>query len=261
MDHSEHPSHIYTTAGGNLTAPGSASTVSAAPRPIAGTEAIVLVHGLWMTGFEFTALSMRLRRSGYVTKRFPYSDTRHGLQDNARRLNDFAAQIPADRVHFVAHSLGGIVLLELFRQFPQQKPGRAIAIGSPFRSTWTATRVANWPIVGRMLGRTMKDHLQQQSAAPVHMCWNPPQGQHRDFGVIAGTFPMGAGKVVGMRGRCDGTVLVEETQLPGATDHIELPASHFGLLVTRMTHGQVEHFLQRGTFCRAALAAQTGARV
>jgi hypothetical protein len=81
----------------------------------------------------------------------------------------------------------------------------------------------------------------------------------RDMGVIAGTYPMGAGKMVGMRGVCDGTVLLEETRLPGVTDHIELPASHFGLLVSRMTHAQVEHFLQQGRFCRAALAAQTGA--
>ncbi|PTY01767.1 hypothetical protein DB346_11275 [Verrucomicrobia bacterium LW23] len=217
-------------------------------------EAVVLIHGLWMTGFEFAALAVRLRRSGYITKRFPYSDMRHGLVDNADKLNDFAQSIHARRVHFVAHSLGGIVMLELLRRHQQRRHGRAVAIGSPFLSTWTASRVSKWPVVGPMLGRTMKDHLRQQSADPAVMSWNGGgEGAVRDFGVIAGTYPMGAGKIVGMRGLCDGTVLVEETKLPGATDHIELNSSHFGLLVSRNTHAQVDSFLQQGKFCRAAL--------
>ena len=47
---------------------------------------------------------------------------------------------------------------------------------------------------------------------------------------------------------CDGTVGVSETRLPGATDHIVLPVSHMGLLVSPRVARETGLFLQNGRF-------------
>jgi hypothetical protein len=48
----------------------------------------------------------------------------------------------------------------------------------------------------------------------------------------------------------DGTVLVEETDLPGATAQLRLPVSHTGLLFSAEVARQVAAFLRNGRFER-----------
>ena len=46
----------------------------------------------------------------------------------------------------------------------------------------------------------------------------------------------------------DGTVSVEETRLTGMSDHLVLPLSHFGLVLSYKASEAVVHFLQEGNF-------------
>ncbi|PTY03354.1 hypothetical protein DB346_05590 [Verrucomicrobia bacterium LW23] len=220
---------------------------TAAGRPLRERETVVLVHGLWMHGLEFTAIAASLKRAGHSVRTFPYSDVCQGLTENVERLRAFVQGIPTPHIHFVGHSLGGCLVLEYFRLYPRQKPGRVVAIGSPFLSTWTATEASRIPLMRSMLGRTMNDHLARQAAQAPPLRW-----AHRDrrLGIIAGTHPFGAGILFGLRSPSDGCVKESETRLPGASDHISLPGSHFGLLAMRETHRQVAHFLQHGAFQR-----------
>jgi hypothetical protein len=48
----------------------------------------------------------------------------------------------------------------------------------------------------------------------------------------------------------DGTVAVSETRLDGATDHVTLPVTHMGLLISRNVADQIGAFLKRGEFLR-----------
>jgi len=71
----------------------------------------------------------------------------------------------------------------------------------------------------------------------------------QDIGIIAGTFPLGAGLVAGgPAAPHDGTVAVDETRLKGASDFITLPVSHMGMLLSTSTATQVVTFLRSGKF-------------
>ena len=73
----------------------------------------------------------------------------------------------------------------------------------------------------------------------------------RELGIVAGSVPLGMGRLLGSLALPhDGTVAVEETQLPGATDHIVLPVTHFSMLWSRAVADQVVAFLRRGRFER-----------
>ena len=87
----------------------SADKRAAEPGPEA--EVVVLVHGLWLGGWVCSLLGHWLHASGFRVVRFSYPSTRETLSANAARLARFAQSLDARTVHFVGHSLGGLVAL------------------------------------------------------------------------------------------------------------------------------------------------------
>ena len=70
-----------------------------------------------------------------------------------------------------------------------------------------------------------------------------------EVGVIAGTIGIGLGRMVGrLEKPHDGVVTVKETELPGINDHLMLPVSHSGLLLSRRVVKQAAFFLGHGRF-------------
>src|SRR5690606_37418828 len=68
-----------------------------AREPDAARESVVLVHGLWMPGWETFWLRRRLEAAGYSTFQFVYPTIDCGLDENAARLAEFAAALPGER--------------------------------------------------------------------------------------------------------------------------------------------------------------------
>ena len=95
---------------------------------------IVYVHGLWLSGRESLWLRRRLARDlEATTAAFSYPSVTAGIAANARSLARFLAQIPADTLHLVGHSFGGLVILKLFEDENAVRlpPGRIVLMGSP----------------------------------------------------------------------------------------------------------------------------------
>lgn len=208
-------------------------------KPPAGVP-VVLVHGLWMTGWEMGLLGSRLRACGFQPYRFSYNERRQGLADNARVLHAWLARVPGDSIHFVAHSLGGLVLLHLWHLFPQQRPGRLVFLGTPATGSEVARRLRALPLSRALLGASLERGL--GGGAPA---WS---GQ-ADLGVIAGTRGLGMGRLLGgLTAPHDGTVAVAETQVPGVRERLDLPVSHMGLVFSAEVARRVCRFLRHGGF-------------
>jgi len=202
-------------------------------------EAVILVHGLWTNGLEMWRLRQQLTDAGYDCYLFRYSSMRTTPEENAKRLNDYAKSLSAPIVHFVCHSLGGLVVLHLFDQCPTQKPGRIVLLGTPVNGSAVAQRLYKNILTRWLLGRSGEGLLGER---PNWFNW-------RDLGIIAGTLPIGAGILLGgLSGPNDGTVAVDEAVLSGATDFITLPVSHTGLLYSEQVATQVVTFLRAGKF-------------
>ena len=89
-------------------------------------------------------------------------------------------------------------------------PGRIVFLGSPVQGSSAAQHLARLPFGRSIMGLTANEVL----LAPRERRWSGA----RDLGVIAGNLPLGLGRLVGpLDGPNDGTVLVDETRLPGAT--------------------------------------------
>lgn len=206
---------------------------------------ILLVHGLWMTGHELFMLRRRLSAvTGLPAVTFSYRTLAGSLERHADALVQFARERGAGRVHFVGHSLGGLVILRALQQAADLPQGRAVLIGSPLQGSHAAREVLRlMPFARSLLGTA----IYQECVETRSRCWN---GQC-EVGVIAGSRGMGLGRLFApLEGEHDGTVRVEETLLPGARDHIVLPVSHSGMVLSSEVARQAGRFLQTGMFQR-----------
>ncbi len=202
-------------------------------------ESVVLVHGLWMKGFEMFLLQRRLRLAGYRVYRFSYRSVARDLIENARQLNLFLQRVEGNRVHFVAHSLGGLVVRRLLYDFPGQRPGRIVTLGSPHSGSYVADRLSRMGWFRRLLGYSF----------PTLTGELLPWHGERQLGSIAGDLRIGIGQVVrSLPCPNDGTVSVSETLLAGMSDHVVVHASHMALLFSRPAVEQTLYFLRYGYF-------------
>ena len=204
------------------------------------TQAAVLVHGLWMRGPDMLLLRYRMRRCGFVTYQFSYPTTRCTVDEAAQLLQRFIAKIPESTVHFVAHSLGGLVVQHLFSNYPDQRAGRVVTLGTPYQGSAAAHGLARFRTGRFMLGNSylhgLADHSRRWTTA------NP-------LGVIAGDLSIGGGRIfAGLTSANDGTIGVDEARIPGATEQRVVHVSHMGLLVSPQVARLACTFLHSGTF-------------
>ena len=205
--------------------------------------AAVFVHGLWLTGAESLLLRRRVAAShGFSCYSFTYRTVSNSVQPVIDQLAKFVSGVEADRVHFVGHSLGGIVLHRYFEQACDARPGRVVFLGSPTVRSASAEKVGQLPVLRSMIGRMVTEELVTPTSEREWRC-------DRELGCIAGTRPMGLGRIFArFQEDSDGTVGVSETKLPGHTAHVALPVSHMGLLTSSDVAVQVGAFLETGRF-------------
>ena len=206
---------------------------------------VILVHGLWMSGFELGVLKRRIE-SQSALRAIPYSypSVKGSMAEHVRGLVEFARRHSADEVHFVGHSLGSLVILRALQVTNDLPPGRAVLLGPPCQGSRAAQGVSRWIPFGRaILGSAIHEECIECSPRE----WS---GQ-REVGIIAGSMGMGLGRLfANLDTDHDGTVTVEETRLPGSKDHIVLHTSHTSMLFSPKVAEQAVVFLRDGVFAR-----------
>ena len=204
-------------------------------------ETVVLVHGLWVHGIAMVLMRRRIERGGYRALAYSYPSMRLTLAENAERLARYCRSLAAPRLHFVGHSMGGLIVLRMLERAAGLKPGRIVLIGTPVAGSLAAHRLAHLPGGRAALGR---------SAPEWHESARPVSDTGREIGVIAGSLPLGIGRFVApdLPAPSDGVVSVAETRLPAMRDHIVLNVSHSGMLISRAVARQICVFLHDGAF-------------
>lgn len=210
---------------------------------------VVLIHGMWMPGSEMMFVKRHLEKDhGLPGMLFSYPSVRGTLDENAELLADFVNFLDADVIHIVGHSLGGVVALRMLAMNPEAPPGRVVCLGSPLNGSRAAEMASEHGWGSAVLGKSVADGVVGEAANQ----WAVDVTKTREIGCIAGTVPVGLGRLVAQFDEpSDGTVAVAETRLPGIRDHLEVDINHSGLVLSKTVVDQVAAFLERGRFDHA----------
>ncbi|MCW9030212.1 MAG: alpha/beta hydrolase, partial [Gammaproteobacteria bacterium] len=173
-------------------------------------EVVVLIHGLWMKGPELSYIRYKLWRQGYKTYQFHYPSVFKSPEENADELYKFVCKIDADVIHFVAHSLGGIVVSHLFHKYEINQRGNVVFIGTPLNGSAAAACLNKKKLMRKLLGKSVIKGLLGDA---------PKWSDKRKICIVAGSSGIGAGIIFAsrvMNKPNDGTVNLHETHLENA---------------------------------------------
>ena len=199
---------------------------------------IVLLHGLWMPRASMQWHARQLRRAGHDPHIFSYATVAGGPEAAVPALLA-ELQEPCD---ILAHSLGGLVAVHALQQQPDLPVRRVVCLGSPLCGSAAAAGMARLPLGATALG----------SSAGLLRDGCPAWTGAAELGMVAGEVAHGLGQVFGhFAGRSDGTVAVAETRIEGLADHVVLPVSHSGMLLSPAVAHEAAHFLAHGRFAHA----------
>lgn len=183
------------------------------------------------------------RGTGRRCLHFNYSSRSNSIAQTAAFLEQWLTENKIRSADFVCHSMGGLVCHRFAVDNADKIDGSAsvVCLGTPFGGSMVARNLANSDHGRRVLGALAGSELLHGVDA-----WTASSR----LGVIAGSRHIGVGRVLGLPGSVpgDGTVLVEETGIKGATDHIILPVTHSQMTFSKPVARQVEHFLNKGIF-------------
>ena len=201
------------------------------------------MHGLGRTRASMALLAERLERAGYDVTNVDYDSRAGTLAEHAETL---AAEVSAccaaaARVHFVGHSLGGLVIRRYLADSPPESLGRVVLLAPPNQGS----EVADWfreQELGHLLGPAGMGLGTGETGIPASL--PPPE---YEVGIIAGNRslnPIGSALIPGPD---DGLVGVENTRIEDVP-LIVVPRSHTFLMNDRFTTEAVIGFLRTGAF-------------
>lgn len=203
-------------------------------------ETVIFVHGMGGNRHSMKRIQTAMAGAGYAVLAFPYSQRSTSLEDLSRNLRQFVAKnVHTERYHFVAHSLGNIIIRNGFREGWRPGLGRIVMLAPPNQPPKLAARLKS-NLIYRAVGG---DSSQKLASRAFYETLPVPQ---TEFGVISGN----RGQRLTFKERNDSIITVEDTKLPGMTDWVCLPHNHTYLTDAEDTARACLLFLRTGSFSK-----------
>ena len=222
--------------------------MSERPAPAGATQdGVVLLHGISRTALSFRKMQLALERAGFATLNLDYESRRKALEGLAEDI-DPAIQRFADRidgsVHFVCHSMGGLLARVYIARHRPKHLGRVVMLGTPNSGSEIAERLKNFGVYRAFFGPAGQQLGTRRDAAIDALF--PPVDY--PVGIIAGNrsiYPIASRFLPRPH---DGRVSIANTKLEGMADHVVVAASHPWLVRNSVAIAQTIAFLREGKF-------------
>jgi alpha/beta hydrolase fold len=217
----------------------------------------VLLHGISRTARSFRKMQAAIEAEGYATLNLGYASRSKALQTLAEDIHPaierFAESIEGS-VHFVCHSMGGLLARVYLARYRPKRLGRVVMLGTPNGGSEIADRLKNFGAYRAFFGPAGQQ-LGTQRDADIDALL--PRIDY-PVGVIAGNrsiYPIAA---VMLPKPHDGRVSVENTRLDGMADHVVIGASHPWLVRNDEAIAQTIAFLGDGRFKSSTVTREGG---
>ena len=205
------------------------------PTGTSASAPVVIVHGLWMGAWQMRPLKNALVRANFRCYRYHYSSALAPYQQNQDGLARFIEQRIGAACHFVAHSMGGLLVLDLIQRRPELCAGHVVCLGTPINGSQVIKKLQRTPF------KTAFGH----ASAPLLKGVALELPETIKVSLLAGTRSLGGGKLLArFNGENDGSVGLEETQAPWLTHHERLNLSHTQLVYSSRAQARVVALLR-----------------
>jgi pimeloyl-ACP methyl ester carboxylesterase len=213
----------------------------------AASESVVLLHGLARTADSMSRMAGALEAAGYHVCNISYPSRQHSIEE---LTTDFVA--PAvracrssemDTVHFVTHSLGGILVRQLAKSAPDLKIGRVVMLSPPNHGSEVVDKLGTLSLFTFINGpaglqlATGEDYL-PRTLGPASF----------DVGIVTGSRTVNPILSLLIPGEDDGKVSIESAKLAGMRDFCVIPATHPFIMNNKRAIALVLTFLAQGKF-------------
>ena len=214
-------------------------------------ECVVLLHGLTRTGQSMKSLEFALKKASYKVVNARYPSTQKPIEQLTSYVGKAAQKCGgADKLNFVTHSMGGIVLRAWLRENRPVNLGRVVMLAPPNQGSEVVDAFDGRGIFG-VMGPAAKELGTGPDSLPRKL--GPA---NFSLGIIAGDKSSSRMFASELKGPNDGTVTVASTKLQGMKDHITLHVGHTFMMNNPLVVAQALTFLRKGRFDRGLEYAQ-----
>ncbi len=228
--------------------------------PVTGAhsrECVVLLHGLARSSFSMEPMKWFLEGNGYKVANINYPSRDHEIDALATiavedGLRQCATMENIGSVHFVTHSLGGILVRYYFAENELDSLGRVVMLAPPNQGSSAVDELQDWPgfewlngPAGYQLGKG-EESIPLQLGTPAF-----------EFAVIAGDETIDPVTSAVLPDPDDGRVSVSDTRLEGMRDFRLVGTSHAFIMQNSEVYELVKSFLETGKFSEAEEAADS----
>ncbi len=217
--------------------------------PSPATGHVILLHGLCRTSRSMAPMATALRAAGYVVHNVDYPSRTAPVEELAESAVAPAVAAceaaGATRIHFVTHSLGGILVRQHLTTHRIPHLGRVVMLGPPNQGSEVVDRLRDWWLFRRLNG-----------PAGAQLGTDPDSVPNRlgpvtyPVGVIAGDRSINWINRLLIPGPDDGKVSVARTRVAGMSRHVVVRCAHPFLMRDRAAIRQTLCFLATGAFTR-----------
>lgn len=236
-------------------------------------DTVVLLHGLGRTSASMARIAHALRQEGYRVVNVSYPSRRQPIEwlattwlpaqlgaaaqspgpaiatgRSGAAANPAARSAAAPKIHFVTHSMGGIMVRLWLRECgPPANLGRVVMLAPPNAGSEISDQMRSGVCFRWFTGRNGARLGTGADSLPRSL---GPWPARADLGIIAGDRPLNRLMASRLPAPSDGKVSVASTHLAGERDHLVLHYSHTWIGWRRETIAQVTAFLRAGRFDR-----------
>jgi len=211
-------------------------------------DCVVLLHGLARTSTSMNKMQRELDHAGYLTANIDYPSRDHTVEELAdtvvpEGLEACRVQEGVASIHFVTHSLGGILLRQYLSNNEIADLGRVVMLGPPNQGSAAVDELIDVPGFDWVNGPAGRQLGKGEDSVPLKL--GPAEFE---LGVIAGNRTIDPITSAVLENPDDGRVSVEDTRLDGMADFVVVEHSHAFMMRMRKPIELTKAFLRSGSF-------------